>query len=254
MFEESDPDVEVWRHHDGTVTAYGASRAGEHWMRLPGVASFHFRADSDVVGAFPEDRAAESLVEDAFRRAVLPMALQVLGREVLHASGVRTPRGIVALCAVAETGKSTVAYGLSRRPGYTLWADDAVAFELRGDGVAALPVPFTLRLRPQSAAYFGGGATVEVVEPEGEPPLAAVCVLERSEEVGVERIASAEAFAAVLTHAYCFTLADPERNRRMMETYLELVTRVPVLRVRLVDGLERLPEALDRIAEAVDPG
>src|ERR687885_2742131 len=146
LFEETDPDVEVWRHHDGTVTAYGTSCDGRHWMRMPGVGTFEFRTGSDVVGAFPEGDADDDLVRDAFRRAVLPMALQVLGREVLHASAVLGPRGVVALCAVSETGKSTVAYGLSRRPGYELWADDAVAFELGGGdagggGACALPVP-----------------------------------------------------------------------------------------------------------------
>jgi hypothetical protein len=33
--------------------------------------------------------------------------------------------------------------------------------------------------------------------------------------------------------------------------YLELVTRVPVYRVRLREGLQRLPEILDAIADTV---
>lgn len=255
-FEETDPDVEVWRHHDGTVTAYGTSRDGEHWMSMPGVGTFGFRDGSDVVGAFPEKGADEGVVRDAFRRAVLPMALQVLGQEVLHASGVLGPRGVAALCAVSETGKSTLAYGLSRREGYRLWGDDAVAFRLDDRGATALPVPFSIRLRPASVAFFGTPGGAEVQEPQDEAPLAAVCVLERADggdvpPLEIEPIASADAFPAVLTHAYVFSLADADRKRRTMETYLELVTRVPILRVRLGSGLERLPAALEELDAAL---
>jgi hypothetical protein len=59
------------------------------------------------------------------------------------------------------------------------------------------------------------------------------------------------AFPAVLTHAYCYSLEDAERNRRMIDHYLELSARVPVFSVRFRAGLGNLPAVLDEVERAV---
>jgi hypothetical protein len=252
-----EPGVEVWRHTDGTVIAFGGSREREHWMQLLNVGLFVFGEEADVVTVFPDADAGPETVEDGFRRAVLPMALQVLGRDVLHASAVLGRSGVIAFCAVSETGKSTVAYALGRR-GYRLWADDALAFRIDEAAVTAVPLAFTLRLRPATSEFYGVDGDASLVEPAAAERLTAVCVLERSEEgddgAPVARLAGADAFSAVLPHAYCFSLADDARKARMTSSYLELVDRVPVFRVQVRSGLEHLQPLLDRIEEAVGLG
>jgi hypothetical protein len=139
-----------------------------------------------------------------------------------------------------------------------VWADDAVAFEVAGADVTAMPLAFTLRLRPATTEFYGVGADAELVEAAEPEHLRAVCVLERVENTEawprVERLAGAEAFPAALAHAYCFSLADEARKARMTSSYLELVERVPVFRVRLPTGLERLQPLLDEIEETVEFG
>jgi hypothetical protein len=185
------------------------------------------------------------------------MALQVGGREVLHAGAIRTPHGVLALCGVSETGKSTIAFGLSLR-GHQLWADDAVAFEISSGEAMVHSLPFEIRLRPAPAEWF----EVDAVSPPRDlpfraetAPLAAVCVLRRDDgasvPVTVRRLSSAGAFAAVLAHAYCFTLQDRERKRRMMHHYLELVAKVPIFEVCFQSGLANLPEILDAIEQVL---
>jgi hypothetical protein len=247
------PGVETWLDNDGAAAAHGGSVADRHWMLLPGVGSFWFSDQDERVEAFLDEAVSDLLAEDAFRRIVLPMALQARGQEVLHASGVLGPSGVIALCAVSETGKSTLAYGLAAR-GHALWADDAVAFVL-GDRVEAVPLPFTLRLRPQSAAYFDEEGSPEL-QLGDDAEVAAICVLERlpgseGEPVEIQRLDPVDAFPAVLAHAYSFSLENAARKRAMMDAYLELVTRVPVLRVRLREGLDRLPAILDALEAAV---
>jgi hypothetical protein len=249
------PGVEKWLDNDGSLAAYGGSLGGRHWMVLPYVGSFWFSGNGNV-HAFPNEAVGGDVVEDSFRRIVLPMALQATGVEVLHASAVAGANGVVALCAVSETGKTTIAFGLSQR-GFSLWADDAVAVRVSADGVDAVPLPFAMRLRPASAEFFG--ISPDDVEPPSTPTpgsLATICVLERLSDgdggpVVIDRLGSAEAFPAVLAHAYSFSLADDERKRAMVQEYLEVVARVPVLRVRVRAGLERLPEILDEIEAAV---
>ncbi len=245
--------VNTWREGDGSLVAFGGSDDRSHWMAFPGIGVFRFTRYGDPVTAHPEPSADLEAVRDTFRRSVLPMALQALGRQVLHASAVLGPRGVVALCAVSETGKSTLAHGLAER-GHRLWADDAVAFLPAGDEIQALPLPFALRLRPDSASHFGvSNGRREIQTPEAAP-LDTVCVLEPSREEHlqvVEPLTGSDAFPTVLAHAYCFTLDDPDRNRETVETYLELTRRARLFRVRVERGLDRLTGILDALEAAV---
>jgi hypothetical protein len=261
------PEVTVWHDNDGAVAAYGHTVGGDHWLHLPGLVSFRFAPGREEITAVPVPSATRELVTDAYRRVALPMALQAAGLEVLHSSAVLMSPGVVALCAVSTVGKSTVAYALGRR-GHPLWADDAVAFEIRKHGAAALPLPFEIQLRRESRAFFGRERTAGAA-PDGNPngcpgsplrptALAAVCLLSRlpsrarPRPVELRRLTPSDAFSAALAHAYCFDLDDVERRRRMLEMYLELAERVPIFELRFENGLDHLPAMVQSVEEAVD--
>ena len=265
MPDLTDPSVQVWRDYDGTVCAYGHTVGGDHWMHVPGVGSFRFTSRADEVTAIAQPAALTDVIVDVYRRSVLPMALQALGQEVLHASAVLTPAGVVALCAESGTGKSTTAFGLGLR-GHALWADDAVAFEVAERSILALPLPFEMRLLAEAASFFdhhrvaavpASGREIAERPRSGPAPLAALCVLKRTpggpEGRGLEvvRRSAVGAFLAVLPHAYCFSLHDLDRKRRMMEQYLDLTARVPVFEVRFQAGLDALEAVLDGIEREV---
>lgn len=257
-------DIEVWRDNGGQECAYGLVASGYPWMRVVGIGDFRLEpgAGASVVpaaGVLPAD------VIDIYYRAVLPIALQLRGFEALHASAVVLPQGVTALCARSETGKSTLAYGLRKR-GHPLFADDSLIVEFDGRRPSLVQVPFAVRLRRQSAAYFKAPSRREtrITEAAGrtEPvdlPIASICILERlpdecsqvRPEVEAMRLTPSEAFAAVLPHAYCFTLRDPDRKALMIKQYMSLVASVPVLRVRFRTGLEYLPQILDRLERSV---
>jgi hypothetical protein len=249
---ETSPGVEVWRDTDGAPAGYGQTVEGRHWMHLPGLAAFRFEAGADEVVAFAPPTSTVDAVVDAYQRAVLPMVLQVSGREVLHASAVLVGGRVVAFCAVSGTGKSTIAYGLSTR-GHPLWGDDAVTVDLAGPTAEAVSLPFAIRLDDRSTAFFGGGDGGPRAEPS-RAPIEALFVLERAEtegDVELVRLAPADAFPALLVHAYCFSLSSVDGKRRMLEHYLELAERVPVFSVRFSPGFPRLSDLLDRIEAAL---
>jgi hypothetical protein len=249
----------LWRDNDGRVAAYGRTDGARHWMRMPGVGTFHWRdgVDEMTVAAAPE--ATDGELEDAFRRCALPMALSTRGCQVLHAGAVLGAEGVTALCARSQTGKSTLSRGLAGRPGRALWGDDAVAFATSGDTVEALPLPFTLSLRPASAAHFAGSSHAPVASGEEPAPLAAVLILARADGDGepvaaARRVPPADAFTMVLEHAYCFDLEGAPRRRDTAEQYLELTARVPVYELRFRTGLEHLEAILDEAERAIAPG
>jgi hypothetical protein len=248
------PREVVWRDDDGRVAAYGSSAGSRHLMRMPGVAVFTWRDGSDEVVALPgeadppsQGAGGDELV-DAFYRCVLPMAMHTRGLQVLHASAVLGPAGVIALCARSGTGKSTLAYGLNLRPGHLMCADDALGFDPAGPVVQALPLPFTLHLRQDSMAYF----RPQPVERGGAPEparLAAVVVMARGADDAVRRLTDTDAFTAVLEHAYCFDLESRPRRRETAERYLDLTARVPVFELRFRAGLDRLPTVLDALEQ-----
>jgi hypothetical protein len=259
---EADSPVQVWRDEQGTTLASCYTLDGQRRVDVPGIASFRFGVPFKIVTASPITSVRPEVIEETYCRAVLPMVLQACGTEVLHASAVHT-EGVVALCGTSGVGKSTIAFALSRR-GHRLWADDAVAIDLSGPAVVALPLPFEMRLRPRAAALFG-------VEPQatgapscgrpmdqadkGPAPLAALCLLSRGEEerrgcgVRMERLRPSAALPALLAHAYCFSLEDPGLKRAMIQRYMELAARMPVFALRFRPGLELLPWILDEIEE-----
>lgn len=254
--EESDPATLVWVDYEGTPAAYFYRAGQEYWAYLPVVGAFRVGPTGDVL-AVPNPEASEWLVIDTYRRTVAPMALQLLGRQVIHASAVLAREGVIGFCADSQTGKSTVAYGLSRR-GYDIWADDALAFESVDGSVRALKLPFSVRLRPASAEYFGvERPPAPELGPEGlievgaqQAQLAVLCILTRQTEgepVEVRRLQADDVIRTLLPHAYCFTLLDQELKRRTVEEYLKLAGQVPVYEARFTATLEELPSLLGEI-------
>lgn len=248
----------VWLNPSRTAGAY-ASQAGSHyWIDVSDVAMFHYSAATAQVVAVTRGAIEEGRVQAIYRRVVLPFLLQALGYEMLHASAVRTERGVVAFCGESGTGKSTIAVGLSRR-GYPIWADDALLLDTDAR-IRALSLSFDVRLRRDSAELFGLGGRADTSS--GDWPgiegdlidLVAVCVLNRGTDPGgidVTACHGAAALTALLAHACAFNLADLDRKRRMAAQYLAVAAQVPVFKVGVEAGLDRLPGLLDRLEDRV---
>jgi hypothetical protein len=233
---------------------------GLNLMEIPGCGRFWFGPDAGAVWVVPDAGVSRAVVDDVYRRAVLPMVLQVSGTQVLHASAVDGPGGRWVLCGRSGTGKSTLAYALSRR-GHPLRADDAVAFEVAGGRFVGIDLPHAIRLSRAAASHLGAHQPApERLTPAGPAaptPLAALVLLERASEGYAPRppeiatVEPAEGFACLLTHAYCFSPDRGGARRTMVEHYLELAAAVPILRVSFRPGLEQLELLVDVIEQAL---
>src|SRR6185436_5867269 len=169
------------------------------------------------------------LIRTTFHHSVLPLALQALGREGLHASAVVTPKGVTGFCGKAQTGKSTLAYALSRR-GFTPWSDDALVWDMIDGRPTAIPLPFEVRLRPPTLSFFGHASLSDVPPPRrhavGCAPVRSVCVLKQvavdrtAPHVSFEPLTGARALTTLLDHAHCFNPYDDVRKRQMLVGYL----------------------------------
>lgn len=255
------PAFEIWRDREGAIYAYGGVFGEECWMHVRGLASFRFTPHGNEVAAAVVEGAAEDAVVDAYRRRILPMALHVSGREILHASAVSSRAGVTALCGAPFAGKSTLAFGLSRR-GYPLWGDDVLAYQISNGDALAVSLPFEIRLRPASADFFGHDATAASAMGTAEHTpgtktvrLASLLVLERNDElevpVTVRRLPVAQAFPKILVHACWFSIRTFEGKRRLIDNYLDLAARTPIFQLTFKPGLDNLPAILDAIEQVV---
>lgn len=253
-----DAEAHVWHDKDGRPVGRAYANGDVHVVELDRVGRFTFRPDSSEVRGYREPRVPEDVFEDYFSRWILPVAAQVRGLEVLHASAVLGPHGVGVFSAASEAGKSTLAYALGVR-GYRIWTDDALAFIVAGGRPEAVDLPFRLRLRPGSAAHFGidappDGRAVPVAShstQDQREPIAVVFLLERSANGGavrIENVDALEAFPTLVEQSYHFGSEDRERKRAMLSSYLELATAVPVYRLAMATGLANL----DAVVEAVE--
>jgi hypothetical protein len=235
-------------------------RGDQHYyLHLPRLGRFQFDIIGDRIVGIPDGSIEPPALHDAFQRLILPLVAQARGREVFHASAIRTGAGVVAFCAYSGVGKSTLAWGLSRR-GFAQWADDVTVVEEADGAFRAVALPFSARLRHETVSAFDAGTgephtRPPRLRPDGVAPLAAICLLERQVVDGdapaarLKRLPPARAFSAVLAHSESFEPHAPGRQQLMLEHYLELAAHVPMFKLVIASGLDRFPAVLDILTE-----
>lgn len=252
---------EHWKDNQGEICAYGKIEGDDYWFFMPGIG--HYALDTQImsVTAYPQRNTPESRIWDTYYRTVLPLFLQSQGAEILHASAVSTAQGVIAFCARSETGKSTLAFGLSKR-GYPLWADDAVMFRVQ-EAVTAIQLPFSVRLRKPSADFYQypdrdhrdlltENSSIELQEKS----FRGLFILERfasdnEKIVHIEAISPSTAFTTVLPHAYSFSLENQKRKTQMMQQYLSFVDKIPIFSLKFKPGLDHIKTILDDIEHSL---
>jgi hypothetical protein len=252
---QGDAGVYTWLNLDGTLWGHAYRAGGQAWLSIPYLARFRFGERLGEALAIPNAHVSVDDVVDGYRRYALPLLLHAQGLEVVHASAVVVPGGVLALCGRAQTGKSTTAFALEQR-GHALWADDAVAFELRAGVPCALPQPFRLRLRESARQFFAATTSHEAVsirkgdalrEARAPMRIAGVVLLQRADRLEIVPLRAADALAAIMEHAYWYDLREPGRKRQMMDAYAGLVAGAPVWRASFPSDLRRVDELVDAL-------
>jgi hypothetical protein len=227
-----------------------------YWIWQPGVGGIQFFSDQPEFFAFPEAHADHSWFEYVVRRSWLPAVYQVWGRQVIHASAVarRETGDVVIFAGPSHAGKSTLAYGLSRRAGWCHVGDDTVAFSSSASGLLLHPLPNEARLRPQTASHYGRpGIPEPIAWPDATLNLRRVYFLSGSPDspvpVSIESLNVADRYRGLLEQAHAFALTIPEYNQRLMRDYLDLASRVPAFRLsyrKSFDALDAVFDAIER--------
>lgn len=251
--------VQVWSNSWGTY-AYGYKQQTICAISFPHTAIFTFTNNGDQITIYPDPHSSRERIDELYYQFVLQYALHVRGFEVLHSSAIETERGVVALCGISESGKSSLAFALSNK-GYRAWADDAVIFRPTKDQMSVFSLPFRIKLRPDPADFFlqNNGSlndeslkTISLKESIVKP-LQALFILKRSEQepVKLTALAPKQAFSAILPYAHSFDINDMVRKEEMINNYLELSSQTPIYELSFRTGLEHLFPTVDKIEQTI---
>jgi hypothetical protein len=227
--------INCWRDEHGEVFAEAFVQAGTYRLTWRDIGTATFASGERRVELTPADGVSPDVAVDRFLRFVQPVVLQAIGYETLHASAVLVASGAVAFCGVSGSGKSTLAFALGQRPAIVQASDDALVLDV-GDEILAAPLPFRIRLRPASQAFFDepGASHVAPARQDFVPLLAIFVLLPETSAAAltITRVPRRSAFSAVLTHAHCFDECDQTETSRLVRHYLHIAERVPVFTVR----------------------
>jgi len=239
----------TWPPTEFDTTATDCFRQGDQiWIWQPLVGAVRFSLYEPRLSAFIWPGADAAWFRQVVTRSWLPAIYPLWGRQVLHASAVmcKAIAATVAFTGPTHAGKSTTAFGMSRRAGWRLLGDDTLAFSISPDRAAAQgaavqlhPIPNESRLRPASAGFYGvsdADAEQTLEWPGGNPRLRAVYVLEGDDTLvrtaAFERLRAADSLPLLLQQAYALSFGMPKYNQQLMKDYLALSAAVPIFRLR----------------------
>ena len=64
------------------------------------------------------------------------------------------------------------------------------------------------------------------------------------------RFAASAGVLCALAHAYCYDAQDPRHTRRLVDSYLAMVSLVPVFALQYRPDLQQLPQLIEIIQDA----
>jgi hypothetical protein len=239
----SDGERVLWsaRFPDGADVEVTEGAEGEHRIAYGEHAVFVLSPDRRHV-----DWSASSEGEATVQRFLLDTVLwwtsMSLDFDLLHASAVKLPEGVVAVVGKSGAGKTSVAIELMERGG-ALYSDDVLAIRRLGSEVVVYPGPALMNVpRRLLSSMSGRGCEIALFAEQdetwmsvehaadGPEPLGAVFVLDRQGqgEPRIERIDPSP--FTLMTHAWGLKSAGP-RAQQSFENYAEMARATPAYRL-----------------------
>lgn len=179
---------------------------------------------------------------------ILPLAAVLRGLEVFHGAAVAIDGRAVGIVGASHAGKSSVAVNLVLR-GARLLADDVLALDPVGDGLAVHPGPGVVSVRHAEAGRISDadrrelgtvlgddGEALRILVPRGggPVPLGTLYFLERQDvaRTSIERLWPPDP-RLLLGSTFNYLVATPERLTNQLDICTMLARTTPLFRVNI---------------------
>lgn len=148
----------TWKFPDGELWLSCGKVEGGYLLSFPGFADFRVDASGREVVCHPGSDTPADTLRHLLLDQVLPLILNLRGREALHATSVLTPFGVCAFAGRAGAGKSTLAADFMRA-GFPVLSDDCLGLERCGNQIRVTPSYPGVRIWDDTRLALFGDAT-----------------------------------------------------------------------------------------------
>jgi hypothetical protein len=242
-------------------------------LRFPGVGDFLLDPDGQMVQGRPDGRTTERRVAHVLLDHVLPLALSLRQKTVLHASAIVTPHGCCLFTGPSGSGKSTLAASFLA-DGADLLSDDGVVLTERNGTVWAISTYASLRLwadslrqlaasRPAEPVRFGSSFKHSVLVAAGRShrayPVRRIYQLaalpdqsrgkNRSSAAILTTLSQREGLIHLLAALRRVNVVDPGGLIRELDALSRIVELVPVKQLTVPHRYDRLAEVREVVRQ-----
>jgi hypothetical protein len=230
-----------------------------------------FYISPEQIICYSSSNLHDHIIENLFLGIVIAFLLEQRRIPVLHAAGVSVDNQAVAFLAHSRQGKSTLAASFVEA-GFPLFSDDMLPIEQRHVAYWGRPGYPQMRQWPKEALFFRGAYDdLRPIYPGSEKryvpvgtggyglfhnsplPLTCLYLLSRQNEgsdIHIEPLSQRNALLELVRHSYIGRLVQvaglqPQR----LNTFIDLITKVPIRRFVYPSGYEHLSCIRDAILE-----
>ena len=262
-----------WTLPTGELWLQCAKDGCGYLLRFPEIVDFYVDAEGREIICAPEPETPMETIRHLLLDQVLPLVLNLKGREALHATAILTPLGVCAFTGPAGTGKSTLAASFFRA-GYPVLSDDCLVLEEDNGHILAIPAYPGLRLWEDTLEALGENRNPSLPVahytskkrllldspvsdfPKGSYPLIRIYSLVRSDvnngnisvsSTIIERLSLQVGFMELVQTVFRLDINDRSMLVRQFRFLERIVSRVPVRRLHVPNTFSSLPEVREAI-------
>jgi len=262
-----------WTQPTGELWLQCAKDGCGYLLRFPEIVDFFVDAEGREISCAPDPETPMETLRHLLLDQVLPLVLNLKGREALHATAILTPHGVCAFVGPTGAGKSTLAASFLRA-GYPVLSDDCLVLEEDDGHILAIPAYPGLRLWADTLDALGENLSLSqpvahytskkrlVLDshltdfPKRSYPLVRIYSLVRSDvnegkishsSTVIERLSRRDGFMELVQFTFRFDITNREMLLRQFGALERLVSHVPVRRLQVPNAISSLPAVCEAI-------
>lgn len=259
--------IRQWPLSTGAPWLYCGKLDSGYLIRFRELADFLVDNEGQEIMGTAVQGASTDTLRHLLLDHVLPLILNLRGRDALHATAVVTPYGVCAFTGMAGTGKSTLAASFALA-GYPVLSDDCLVIEEQDGRLAAVPAYPGMRLwddtcaalAPQTdtlspvAHYTDKKRLVWQEQVKNFPPISLplqrIYLLTRLTDATsamdlltprIESCPQRQAFMALLEQTFRLDVTDAAMLVRQLHWLERIVTQISVRRLYIPNDFAALP-------------
>ncbi len=255
-----------WHSQDGDLLASFAKSAGVYLVRFNNLADFIVSKNGQEIKCNPIPKTPSNTIRHLLLDQVIPLVINLRGKEALHASSIQTPQGVIAFIGVAGSGKSTLAASFLKVE-YPLVSDDCLALREKNGKILGMPAYPGLRLwkdsynklfgnngKSRPVAHYTSKRQVDIkangrIFCRSPKPLVRIydVVMNGRSRIKIEHLSPQQGFICLLKAAFRLDITDKKMLKRQFHFFQKLVSSVSVRRLTFPRNFNLLPAVREAI-------